>query len=193
MGCTPSRDIVVERLSQTNLELTKELARHSAEVASLRDDLTRETSALQSGLKAELQSLRSSMKRSSMKQEQQSVKLPPVSTSLAECSVSPPSKPKIGMLGLDGAKWRPAFQNTTSTFPYATVIATVRGLSYEQARVGKKLTAVQAQAVRNAVKQLERNGVIAITADSGCWFHYQQLVTSCTSLPVALSALLQVL
>jgi hypothetical protein len=42
-------------------------------------------------------------------------------------------KPRVGMLRVDGANWKPAFQIESPSFPYTLVTATVRGLSYSQA------------------------------------------------------------
>lgn len=106
--------------------------------------------------------------------------------------------PAIGMIRLDrgGAPVPPAIsdhlmiKDVNSTL-FRTVPVTAEGLDFAAVMSGAPLSAQQVQALKAAITQLEKAGVIAIVADSGLFVHYQQLATTQTTAPVLLSPLLQ--
>ena len=101
--------------------------------------------------------------------------------------------PDLGMLRSERAVYPPTMPDLTETNKYLYQIhpATVKGLTYEDALAGVDLSAAQQEALEAAVKELEQQGVLAITGDCSAMLKYQPAVQKLTSLPVCLSSLLQ--
>jgi len=104
----------------------------------------------------------------------------------------------VGLLRIDreGAAVPPAASDilmakdvNSTLFKVEPVV--VAGLDAATVKAGKGLSAAQQNALAEAVTGLTKKGVIAVTADSGLFIHYQLEATKLTSLPVLLSPLLQ--
>ncbi|EOD24466.1 hypothetical protein EMIHUDRAFT_115912 [Emiliania huxleyi CCMP1516] len=79
----------------------------------------------------------------------------------------------------------------TNSYLFRTVHAEVKGLRYLDVRAGKELSVSQKKALKEAVKELDAEGVVAITGDCGSFVHYQTAVRRMTKTPAVLSPLLQ--
>lgn len=101
--------------------------------------------------------------------------------------------PKIGLLRTVRASHPPAMADLTQTnrYLYTTVPREIEEIKHGEILQAEDLTAVQAQAIADAVKELESRNCLAIAGDDASFVHYQHVVANMTNLPVVLSPLLQ--
>lgn len=77
-----------------------------------------------------------------------------------------------------------------ASYGYKVKFSMVQGLTFEKAQQAVLDDAIQ-ESFRQAVQQLESQGVIAITGDCGFMMAFQPFVRSLTDLPVLLSSIIQ--
>jgi len=98
---------------------------------------------------------------------------------------------KIGVLRIDYS-YPPVPGDTAceASYGYKVVFRTVAGLTFEKCQ-GAVLDGAIQGSLKKAVKELEDEGVVAITGDCGFLMAYQPYVRALTETPVVLSSILQ--
>lgn len=98
---------------------------------------------------------------------------------------------KIGVLRIDYS-YPPIPGDTAcaASYGYKVVFRSLTGLTFEKCQNGVLDESIQ-QSFQKAVKELEDEGVVAITGDCGFLMAYQPYVRALTETPVVLSSILQ--